>query len=621
MVTSGTASPEGASGDLDQQGTQPVAGSETRRFITVAKGYWSGRRRPWLLVGGIAVVLAATLAVNFGYNFWNRVFFDAIGAKDANSLWRSVVWLPGLIVVGASLAAAMAWLKSTLQLGWRAYVTRAFLARWLGEQRYYRMALAQSSVQNVEHRIAEDVRLATEPAVELTVGFVWSIANSLMFLGVLLAVGGSATVGSVTIPGYLAIAALFYAACVTGLVMWIGRHMTGAVAAKNECEAQFRYELTRIRENAESIAFLRGDSREQKAAHGNFTSLAAAARFLIRQNCKVTWLLNANSFLAPAVPAILAAPKFMSGELTLGAVMQVVAAFAAVLGALNWIADNFVRLAELKAAVNRAAELHRALDEVDAYRLTESSMRPTPDASPRAEGGIQLRDVTLRKQDGTPLVERANINVAPGERVLIEGKSGSGKSTLLRMLAGFWPWAEGNLAMPEASKIAFIPQRPYVPIGRLIDALSYPADRSIDPETAAAALRATGLEHLADKLEEKQSWDTILSGGERQRLAFARVLLDKPDIVVLDEATSALDDDGQEKLFEALLEALPDAMLLNVAHRKGLHQYHDRKLVIEAAGGEIKLASRMLGRARINRVATVLRRGVDTLSGRRHRAR
>lgn len=556
-------------------------GPVLRPFLAFAVQYWRGRRRreAWLLLSGIVITLVATLGANFAYNYWNRAFFDRIGAKDLAGMWQALVWLPIILGCGTALAVATSWMKQTLQAKWRADLSSRLLSLWLGNQRYYRIAMDPAAIRNVEHRIVADVRQSTEMSIELSVGFFWATTNALMFLGILLAVGGSLAIGGIAVPGYMALVAIAYACIVTGSTAWVGRRLSGAAAERQEREAELQYDLTRVRENSESIAFMRGDAREFALGRRRLAGLVTAYSRLVRENCSVSWITNTNSFLAPVIPAVLAAPKFMSGELTLGGVMQVVAAFGAVLGALNWFGDNFVRLSELRAHTTRVAELLASLERVD---------QGSPDTSigrSSADGEIELRDVTLRKNDGSVLIDRANVTVMPGERILIEGRSGTGKSTLLRMLAGLWPWAEGRVTFPSGSRISFVPQRPYIPIGRLADALTYPSDRTLARPEAAALLERVGLGHLADRVEEVGEWDARLSGGERQRLAFARVLLERPDVIVLDEATSALDDEGQATLFDTLVSELPDATILNVAHRQGLQKFHHRRIVIAGSGG------------------------------------
>ncbi len=570
--------------------TQPRPASPAA-FLKFAMSYWGGetRRAAWLLTISIAVIMAATLAVNLGFNYWNRWFFDALEKKDGNRLWSVLIWLPFLIIVGAGLALIMMRARMTLQVRWRSYVTGLMLRLWLGDQRYYRLALADRSLDNAEHRLSEDVRLSTDPLVELAVGFAWSLSSALAFIGILLTVGGSMQILGVTVPGYLAISAVAYAAIVGLVMIAMGRPLSGGIAGKNETEAQFRYELTRVRENAESIALMHGDAREQAQISGRLDGVVDAWLEVIKHHARLSSILNGNSYLAPIVPTLLAAPKYLAGELTLGGVMQLVAAFGAVLGALNWFAENYIRLAELAASAGRADALRQALVDLDPG--SADARLPTIAVGVGAGTAIELQNVTLKKSDGAALVTRANIKILAGEKVLIEGRSGSGKSTLLRALAGLWPWGAGLIMLPKGAKVAFVPQRPYIPIGKLRDALTYPAkDNLVSDHESGRIFEMIGLGHLVARMDEVDTWDRILSGGERQRLAFGRLLVQRPDIVVLDEATSALDDEGQSALFSLLMKELPEATVLNVAHRKGLEPYHDRKLTIDSTPSASRLS-------------------------------
>jgi vitamin B12/bleomycin/antimicrobial peptide transport system ATP-binding/permease protein len=566
-------------------------------YFRFALVYWTGAtaRRAWLTTGAMAVVMALTLAVNLGHTYWSRWFYDALEKRNAGDVVAILVWMPVLIVVGTCLAVMMIRLRMSLQVGWRRFVTERMLALWLGNQRYYRLSMAKGSVENPEYRIADDVRLATEPVVEMTVGFVWSAISALAFIGVLLTVGGSITLLGVSVPGYMALSAVLYAILVGGSTFAIGRPLAGQIAAKNETEAQLRYEMTRVRENAESIALMHGDAREQAQTRGKLHEVVEAWSEVARQWGRLTFVSSTSSFLSPVVPALLAAPKYLAGELTLGAVMQLIAAFGAVLGALNWFADNFSRLAELAASARRVEELRQALVALD-------GIEPASGLSSIAIGtssgsAIELQNVSLDKSDGSVLVGRANLQIHAGQRVLIVGKSGSGKSTLLRALAGLWPWGGGRIRIPKDAKIAFIPQRPYIPLGRLGDALIYPAaETELSAAQTVVIFEKIGLNHLVPRIADTDNWDRILSGGERQRLAFGRLLVHRPDIVVLDEATSALDDDAQGEMFALLSNELPQATVLNVAHRKGLDGFHDRRITIDQTGDVAVLASTSLER-------------------------
>jgi putative ATP-binding cassette transporter len=572
---------------------KPLANGGARVFLSRAVGFWTGpeRRTAWFWTGAALLLLLANLAVNVGINRWNKWFFDALEAKDGTTLRLALVTIVALVAAGAAFAVGMVRCRMTLQVKWRQWVTEVLLKRWLSDQRYYRLAITDEEQLNPEYRMADDVRMATEPVVEFAAGFVNALLSAIAFVSILFVVGGGIALpiagSSIWIPGYLAIAAVLYAACVSLLTYLIGSPLVDRVAAKNEAEAQFRYELTRIRENAESIALIKGADDERDRLNETYGDAVKRWMHVVSQNCHLTWILNSNSFFAPIVPLLLSAPKYLAGEMTLGSVMQAAAAFTAVLTALNWFAENFIRLAEWSASARRVQELNVALDQMD----DEGDGALGIAIENGSDENIQLDDLSIVHRDGRVVIDDADITIKPGERVLLGGESGSGKSTLIRAIAGLWPWGEGRILLPPGAKVAFIPQRPYVPLGTLQDALAYPVEGALlSADKAQAVLKDVGLGYLRDKLtSEDERWDQILSGGERQRVAFGRLLISEPDIIIMDEATAALDIDSEFRLMTLLFERLPKATIISVGHRPGLQELHSRLLTLQRrpSGGRI----------------------------------
>ena len=560
-----------------------------RLFLSRASGFWKGpnSRSAWLWTAGALALVFANLAINVGINRWNKWFFDALERKEGSTLAAAVVVIVLLILVGAAFAVAMVWCRMTLQVKWRQWLTGQALERWLSEQRYYRLAVTDEEQMNPEYRIADDLRLASEPVVEFAIGFINAVLAAVTFVGILFWVGGSLTIDiggtSVWIPGYIAIAAVLYATATSVLTYLIGSPLVDRVAAKNESEAQFRYELTRVRENAESIALIKGADDERDRLNATFADVAKRWLDVVRQHCHLTWILNGNAFFAPIFPVLLATPKYLAGELSLGSVMQIAAAFIAVLTALNWFAENFIRLAEWSASARRVQELHEALDEMD----DDTARTAAIVVENTSQADIELSDLSIAHRDGRVVIDGADIKVKPGERVLLGGESGSGKSTLIRAIAGLWPWGEGRILIPAGAKLAFVPQRPYIPLGTLRDAIAYPVEGSLlADERAKAVLKDVGLGYLANKLDaEEERWDQILSGGERQRVAFARLRIDEPTIIIMDEATAALDIDSEFRLLTLLFERLPNATIFSVGHRPGLQELHSRLLTLQRRPG------------------------------------
>ncbi len=563
-----------------------------RRYVKFASAFWMGpdRAKAWGLTLAALALVFANLAVTVGFNWWNKWFFDALEKRDGSTLFTAIFVVIGLVAIGAAFAVAMVRTRMTLQIRWRQWLTEKLLARWLSKQRYYRLAVTDDDQVNPEYRMADDLRLASEPVLEFAIGFLNAVLGAITFVSILFVVGGSInlTIGSsvITVPGYVAIAAVIYASVVSALTYFIGSPLVSRVAAKNESEGQFRYELVRVRENAESIALIKGADDEGVRLRETYGVVADRWLDVARQHCHLTWMLNSNAFFAPIFPILLATPKFLAGELSLGSVMQLAAAFTAVLAALNWFAENYIRLAEWSASAKRIDELLVALDDID---VSEKEARIVIENSSAAE--IRLVDLSIVHRDGRVVVDDADITVAPGDRVLLGGESGSGKSTLIRAVAGLWPWGEGRILLPEGAKVAFVPQRPYIPLGSLREVLAYPAEgKLLSTDRAQEVLRDVGLKYFVEKLDEEEvRWDQTLSGGERQRLAFARLLIDEPDIIIMDEATAALDVDSEFRLLSLLFSRLEKAAIFSVGHRPGLQELHSRLLTLQrrASGGRI----------------------------------
>ncbi len=593
MTTADIAAPPSRPGPANPVPHPP--GPSSWQFLKFAVGFWSGteRRTASFWTAGALLLIVANLLVAIGLNNWNRTFFDALERKDGNTLVTSVAVFLALIVAGAAFAVAMVKCRMTLQVRWRSWVTGQLLRRWIGEQRYYRLAITDEGAINPEYRLAEDARLATEPVVEFVIGFIVALLAALTFVGVLFVVGGSISVPLFgvqwVIPGYIALAAVAYAVVMSGVTYFVGRPLVGLIGAKNEAEAQFRFEATRIRENAESIALIKGDDDERQRLALTFNANVARWIDVIRQYSRLTWIINSNAFMAPLIPVFLAAPKYLAGELSLGAVMQIAAAFIAVLQALNWFVENFIRLAEWSASARRVNEFQLAL-----ARVSENGNGPNIEIAVSPDRSIYFDGLSIVHQDGRIVIADADISIGPGERVLLGGDSGTGKSTLIRAIAGLWPWGHGQILLPKGAKISFVPQRPYLPLGRLRDALAYPDDGDALGDVAALkALRGAGLAYLADRLDSDEKWDQILSGGERQRVAFARLHIHRPTIIVMDEATAALDVESEHRLLVRLFHELPETTIISVGHRQGLAEHHTRTMTLKRhrLGGQLTSTS------------------------------
>ncbi len=567
-----------------------------RRYWHSARGFWGsgGDRYAWILTIGVASLVLLNLAAQYGLNLWNRVIFDALEVKDSSTvLWLATLFIP-LAVITVSLGVVNVFTRMTIQRRWRAWLNNRVVDRWLHHGRYYQLNLVSGDHDNPEYRIAQDLRIATDAPVDFAVGLMGAALSAATFITVLWTIGGALTIplggAMVTIPGFLVIAALIYAVTASGLMALIGRRFIAVSEGVSQAEADYRYALTRVRENGESIALMGGEKEERSGLDRSLKQVLSQWLALCGQHMRTTIVSQGSGLIAPVVPLILCAPKYLDGSMSLGTVMQAVSAFTIVQGAFGWLVDNYPRLADWSAAARRIASLIVSLDALERAETGDGLGRIQRGES--ADAAVRLRDLSVTLDDGTAVIDDAEVAIQPGERVLVAGESGTGKSVLIRAIAGLWPWGDGSIEVKAGAKLFMLPQRPYVPTGTLRRAAAYPAPaEQWNVEEIADAFRACGLDHLAGRLEEDGPWDQTLSGGEKQRLAFVRLFLHRPDIVVLDEATSALDPVAQDTLMTLFSTVFKDATVVSVGHRPELEAFHERKIVLERRLGGAHFAS------------------------------
>jgi vitamin B12/bleomycin/antimicrobial peptide transport system ATP-binding/permease protein len=567
------------------------------RFWISAQGYWGkgGDRLAWIFTIGLLILIVVNVGFQYGINVWNRAIFDAIEKKDSIGVFHlSAVFFP-LAIGSVLLGVAQVFARMGIQRRWRGWLTNSVVSRWLTNGRYYQLNLVSGDHKNPEYRIAEDLRIATDSPVDFVAGVTSALLSAATFIVVLWTIGGALTVtvggSTLTVPGFLVIAAVVYAAIASGAIIAIGRRFVQISEDKNQAEAEYRYTLTRVRENGESIALLGGEEEERDGIDKTFTNVLRQWARLAGQHMRTTLVSQGSSLIAPVVPLLLCAPKFLDGSMSLGQVMQAASAFTIVQTAFGWLVDNYPRLADWNACARRIASLMMSLDGLERAERGDGIGR-IKRGEIEGEAMLSLRDLSVTLDDGTAVVDEAEVAIEPGERLLVAGESGTGKSTLVRAIAGLWPWGGGSINFHPDRRLFMLPQKPYVPQGTLRRAAAYPA--AAEDWTVAQigeALDKVGLAHLKDKIEEDAPWDQTLSGGEKQRLAFARLLLHNPDIVVLDEATSALDEKSQDNMMELITKELPKATVVSVGHRAELEAFHSRKIVLERRRGGAKLVS------------------------------
>ena len=592
----------------------PRAGDDrlvSRIFVPYATGYWRGVTavQAWALVIALGVAVFLSIGANFGFSMWNRWFFDALEQKDYGKLGWSLLALVGIGFGWVAVDVIVVLTRETTQVRWRAWFTAKVMNEWLGHQRFYHLNAAGKDESTVpEYRIADDIRWATEPILDFYIGLLGAAFSIASFFSILWFVGGSITVGSgdyaITIPGYMAVAGAVHSLGITALMMYCGRALPRNMAARNEAEANFRLSLMRVRENSDSIASTHGEAGERAILWRGLDSWVKRWMIVVRQDGQLTWIQKSNGVIMAAAPLLLACPKYMTGEISLGAMMQLASAYIPFQTSIAWAFDNYRALSVWHASARRVAGLIRSMRDLDAD--LDHPDRSAIDFGRSDDGRIHVSALTVTDRQGRPLVAEADLTAEPGERLLLTGESGTGKSALVRAIAGLWPWGKGSVRLPRDARVSFIPQRAYLPLGSLRDVLRYPLDRlDADDGAIVSALVRCGIGELAPRLDTVERWDQRLSNGERQRLAFCGLILQRPAIVVLDDALAALDRENQAALMTMLREILPKTTILSVAQHGGTDRYYDRVMIlIKSEGG-----ARLQNKPPTDRVAVLHRAG------------
>jgi putative ATP-binding cassette transporter len=464
-------------------------------------------------------------------------------------------------------------------------MTRDYLRRWLSHHAFYKMELARysaatdinASPDNPDQRIQEDVQSFTTSTITLSMGLLNAVVTLVSFVGLLWVQSGPLgfTLGasSYSIPGYMVWAAVAY--CLVGSVLahYVGRALIKLNFLQQRYEANFRHHMVRVREYSESIALDHGEAVERSQLDGRFTTVLANYLNLIRANKKLIWFQSFFGQAALIFPFLVAAPRFFSGAIQLGQLIQISSTFGKVQDSLSWFVDNYDNLASWRATTDRLTSFEDSM-------LTQTKDNETLVATPSST--LESTDLTLALPTGAVLLANTSLKTQTGDRILLKGPSGSGKSTLFRAIAGIWPFARGSIAKP--GNAMFIPQRPYFPNGSLRDALAYPEPATAySDEALRQALDEALLPDLTARLDEQDAWSQKLSGGEQQRLAIARVLLKKPTWIFADEATSALDEAAEKTLYERLLALVKSSggSIISIAHRPNVAAFHDRQWTLE----------------------------------------
>ena len=544
--------------------------------------YWLSEER-WAARGLLLAVIAlnlGTVYINVLLNKWNNTFYDALQDKNYAVFLHQLIrfsWLACLFII---FTVYQFYLNQMLQIRWRRWLTERYLHGWLTDAAYYRMQFAASEADNPDQRIADDVPQFIASTLTLGIGGMSAVVTLISFVTILWGLSGTLTIpsSSMKLPGYLVWAALLYALVGTWLTDWIGRPLVRLNFDQQRYEADFRFNLVRFRENAEGVALYHGEADELRTFRERFSHIIGNWWSIMRQQKRLTWLTAGYGQAAIIFPIVVVAPRYFRGQILLGGLMQTASAFSQVQDSLSFIVSSYTDIAAWRAVVERLAGFKSALKVAHIQAATKGGIHLVDGNG----GGLIVDRVELDLPNGQPLIADVNFSLARGESALVSGPSGVGKSTLLRAIAGIWPFGRGEIRMPSNPRVLVLPQKPYLPIGTLREAVSYPMQASgVDDASLREALVAVGLKDLAGKLDEMSHWTLQLSPGEQQRIAFARALVQKPDWLFLDEATSAVDEPTEARLYRLLRDRLPWTTLFSIGHRATLRSFHDRQLFVQ----------------------------------------
>lgn len=567
------------------------SGYWTREFIVglfhLITPYWNSeeKKSARLYLAAIITLTIAAVYMTLLLNEWFNSFYSALQNYDSGAVYRGLLRFTGLAFAHIAFAVYSYYLQQRLALRWRKWMTKNYLAKWTGQQMYYRLEMfSQGTADNPDQRISEDINLFTARTLSFMSGLLRSATTIVCFIFVLwnlsevlsFFAGGQ----EIHIYGYLVWTALAYSVLGTWITHKVGHRLVSLNYLQQKLEADFRFSMVRLRETAESVAFYNGAAKEEAFLSNRFMTLLRNTLFIIKKQKQLSWLTNSYAQIAIIFPFVVAVPRYLSQNISLGGLMQIANCFGKVQDAMSYFVDVYASLAEWQSCAERllSFDRHIAAIEKETEEKSGSLVREeTPDR-------LRLTDVTIsvpamdENKRTREIISSAACTIRSGEHVILKGPSGSGKSTLLRTLAGFWPYVKGHISMPASSEMMFIPQKPYIPMGTSAEAASYPLETA-DKEILSPLLMEYGLSHLMEKPDTEADWSHILSLGEQQKLAFVRVFLRKPKWVFLDEATSAMDEETEEKMYR-LLTALPGTTVISIGHRSTLDKWHDRVLRI-----------------------------------------
>ena len=548
------------------------------------KGYWNSEEK-WKARGLLGIVIALNFIgvyITVLLNQWYNTFYNALQDYDQAAFWSLNGQFAILAFLYIIVAVYAIYLRQMLQIKWRKWMTNRYLDQWMHNQTYYKMQILEDKTDNPDQRISEDINQFVSLTLSLALGFLKQIAMLGAFIVVLWNLSGVITLPfggkEFTIYGYMVWVSILYAVVGTYLTAKIGNPLVRLNYDQQRYEADFRFNMVRLRENSESVAFYGGEKTEKAGFLMRFERVFKNYWSLMKYEKRLTWFTAGYGQLASIFPTLLVAPRYFSGAIQLGGLVQTSLAFGKVQDALSFFVDSYTTIAQWQAVVKRLIGFVEHMQVVEALKVDTNIAEVNVDR-------FAIKNLTVALPNGQTLLQDANLQVSGGEKLLITGASGCGKSTFMRTISGIWPFGKGSIVVPQGQTRLFLPQRPYLPLGSLKEAILYPKENLlVNDERIKEVMKECQLDNFISKLDDDADWSRILSLGEQQRLAFARVLLIKPEWVFLDEATSALDEPTEKVMYNLLVEHLPNTAIISIGHRNTLVNYHQKKLHLSGDG-------------------------------------
>ena len=545
-----------------------------RQFWLLAKGYLTPTRTLQPIIYFVIIVFFNLLSVRLDILFseWYKAMYNALQKMEESIFWIQMIVFCVLATVHMANVLLTYYLTQRFTIQWRTWLNEQMVEKWTNNQAYYKTQYVYNQLDNPDQRIQQDVQSYVSSSISFATGVISAVVSIVAFTIILWGLAGPMTIAGITIPHAMVYFVFMYVLVTSVFAFKIGRPLINLNFANERLTANYRYSLIRIKEYAESIAFFRGEKMEKSVLFQQFDRIIQNVWQMVFRTLKLFGFNLVATQVSVVFPFIIQASRYFSKQIELGDLIQTAQAFGKVQSALSFFRNSYEDFAGYRAVLERLTGFHTAIEQ--ANQTSNIVIQPT-------ETAVEFENLTVNKPTGEALIKNLNLHLPQGSSLLIKGPSGSGKTTLLRTIAGLWAYSEGTVRCPQHD-VLFLSQKPYLPQGRLIDALFYPqvAPENVDLATAAQIMQQVQLGHLAEKLTQENDWTRVLSLGEQQRLSFARVLMHKPLAAFLDEATASMDEGLEDAMYRLLRKELPQTTIISVGHRSTLQTHHQQHLLL-----------------------------------------